>query len=42
MSGLTFNMHQSGQLIELEKKWGIKATDYLVKMNDKYADWLQE
>ncbi|MGI9352107.1 MAG: transporter substrate-binding domain-containing protein [Rhizobiaceae bacterium] len=42
MSGLTFNMHQSGQLIELEKKWGIKATDYLVKMNANYADWLKE
>ncbi len=40
MSGLTFNMHQSGQLIELEKKWGIKPTSYLQDKNAAYADWL--
>ena len=42
MSGLTFNMHQDGTLIELEKKWGIQATQYLVDQNAKYADWLKE
>lgn len=40
MSGLTFNMHQSGQLIELEKKWGIQPTKYLSDKNSEYSDWL--
>jgi len=40
MSGLTFNMHQSGKLIELEEKWGIQATKYLQDKNAEYADWL--
>jgi len=40
MSGLIFNMHQSGKLIELEKKWGIKPTKYLADHKEKYADWL--
>ncbi|MEO0910424.1 MAG: transporter substrate-binding domain-containing protein [Pseudomonadota bacterium] len=40
MSGLIFNMHQTGQLIELEKKWGIQPTKYLVDQKAKYADWL--
>ncbi len=42
MSGLTYNWHQSGKLIELEKKWGIQATQYLVDQNSRHADWLQE
>ncbi len=41
MSGLIFNMHQTGKLIELEKKWGIQPTQYLVDQKAKYADWLQ-
>lgn len=41
MSGLTFNMHQSGKLIELEKKWGIQATQYLKDQNQRFADWIQ-
>ena len=41
MSGLTFNMHQSGKLIELEKKWGIQATQYLQDQNKRFADWIQ-
>ncbi|MCP5084868.1 MAG: transporter substrate-binding domain-containing protein [Alphaproteobacteria bacterium] len=41
MSGLTFNMHQSGKLIELEKKWGIKPTAYLVKQKAQSKDWLE-
>ncbi len=40
MSGLTFNMHQSGKLIELEAKWGIKPTQYLQDKQAAYADWL--
>ena len=42
MSGLTFNMHQSGALIELEKKWGIQATQYLKDKNAQFGDWIQE
>ena len=42
MSGLTFNMHQSGKMIELEAKWGIQATAYLADKNASYGDWLAE
>jgi polar amino acid transport system substrate-binding protein len=41
MSGLTYNMHQSGKLIELEKKWGIQATQYLQDQQKRFADWVQ-
>ena len=41
MSGLTYNMHQSGKLIELEKKWGIQPTQYLKDQNKRFADWIQ-
>jgi len=41
MSGLTYNMHQSGKLIELERKWGIQATRYLKDQNKRFADWIQ-
>ena len=40
MSGITFNMHQSGRLIELERKWGIQPTAYLKSQNDRFKDWL--
>jgi len=42
MSGLTFNMHQSGKLIELEEKWGIQASQFLKDKNAQYGDWLAE
>ena len=42
MSGLTYNWHQSGKLIELEAKWGIQATQYLQDKSVQYADWIQE
>lgn len=35
MSGMIYNWHISGRLIELEKKWGIQPTAYLQKMHDK-------
>lgn len=41
MSGLTYNLHQSGKLIELEKKWGIQATQYLQDQSKRFADWIQ-
>ena len=40
MSGMTYNWHQSGRLIALEKKWGIQATKYLADKNKKLNDWL--
>jgi len=42
MSGLTYNWHQTGKLIELEAKWGIQATKYLADQNARFADWIQE
>lgn len=40
MSGMTYNWHQSGRLVELEKKWGIQATKYLQDQHARFADWL--
>ena len=40
MSGIVFNWHQSGQLIEWEKKWGIKPTAFLADYHENYKDWL--
>ncbi|RMD61019.1 MAG: ABC transporter substrate-binding protein [Alphaproteobacteria bacterium] len=37
MSGMVYYWHASGRLIELEKKWGIQPTDYLKRMNKKFA-----
>ncbi len=42
MSGMTYNWHQSGRLIELEKKWGIQPTQYLKDQNARYGDWLAD
>ena len=42
MSGLVFKMHQNGTLIELEKKWGIQPTQYLVDKAKAYGDWMAE
>ena len=42
MSGMIFNWHQSGRLIELEEKWGIQPTQYLADQNEKFKDWLSE
>ena len=36
MSGMTYNWHRSGRLMELEKKWGIQPTAYLQQMNKKF------
>ena len=41
MTGMTFNWHQSGRLIELEKKHGIQATNYLVIQKYRHKDWLE-
>jgi len=36
MSGMIYNWHRSGRLIELEKKWGIQPTAYLEAMHKKF------
>ena len=42
MSGMQYNWHQSGALIELEAKWGIQPTAYLKAQNERFSDWLAE
>jgi polar amino acid transport system substrate-binding protein len=42
MSGMQYNWHQSGRLIELEKKWGIQPTAYLAAKHEHFKDWLAE
>lgn len=34
VSGLVYEWHKSGKLLELEKKWGIKNSPYLIEMNN--------
>ncbi len=41
MSGMQYNWHKSGKLVELEKKWGIQATSYLKTQKDRYSDWIK-
>lgn len=41
MSGMQYNWHRSGKLMELEAKWGIKPTAYLKDKAERYADWLE-
>ena len=41
MSGMTYNWHQSGRLIELEQKHGIQSTNYLVIQKYRNKDWLE-
>ena len=35
LNELSNEWHKSGRLVELEKKWGIKQSPYLVEMNKK-------
>ncbi len=35
MAGMLYEWHRSGRLLELEKKWGIKQSDYLVRINEQ-------
>ena len=42
MSGMQYNWHESGRLIELEKKWGIKPSSYLESQNKRMSDWLAD
>ncbi|MGB0848141.1 MAG: transporter substrate-binding domain-containing protein [Thiolinea sp.] len=40
MSGMIVNWHESGKLIEWEKKWGIQPTQYLADQKERFKDWL--
>lgn len=40
MSGMQYNWHQSGRLVELEKKWGIQPTQYLADQQQRFKDWM--
>jgi len=42
MSGMQYNWHKDGTLIEMENKWGIQPTKYLADQNERYTDWLAE
>jgi polar amino acid transport system substrate-binding protein len=42
MSGMQYNWHRSGRLIELEAKWGIQPTAYLQSEATRFKDWLAE
>jgi polar amino acid transport system substrate-binding protein len=39
MSGMIYNWHSSGRLIELEQKWGIQSTQFVVDMNKRFAPY---
>ncbi|MGI9494074.1 MAG: transporter substrate-binding domain-containing protein [Geminicoccaceae bacterium] len=41
MSGMQYNWHRSGKLIELEAKWGIQPTAYLEAQTEKFSDWIE-
>ncbi|MEM1299064.1 MAG: transporter substrate-binding domain-containing protein [Pseudomonadota bacterium] len=41
MSGVQYNWHREGTLIDLEAKWGIKPTAYLKTQADRYSDWIK-
>ena len=36
MSGMIYNWHSSGRLIELETKWGIQQTQFVIDMNKRF------
>lgn len=42
ISGIQYNWHESGRLLELEKKWGIKSSAFLENQNERFKDWLSE
>lgn len=42
MSGMQYNWHRSGRLVELESKWGIQPTTYLVNQQERFKDWLDD
>ena len=41
MSGMQYNWLRDGTLLELEEKWGIQPTSFLMKQKEKFADWIK-
>ena len=39
MSGMQYNWHSSGRLVELEAKWGIQSTSFVTDMNKRFAPY---
>jgi polar amino acid transport system substrate-binding protein len=39
MSGMTYNWHSTGRLVELEKKWGIQQSAFVVDMNVRFKPY---
>jgi polar amino acid transport system substrate-binding protein len=39
MSGMVYNWHSSGRLVELEKKWGIQQSQFIVDMNKRFKPY---
>ena len=39
MSGMIYNWHSSGRLVELEKKWGIQSTQFVTDMNKRFEPY---
>ncbi len=39
MSGMIYNWHSSGRLIELETKWGIQSTQFVIDMNKRFEPY---
>lgn len=37
MAGMAYSWHKEGTLIELEKKWGVKASPWLAQMHEKLS-----
>ncbi len=42
MSGMQYNWHRDGRLVELEAKWGIQPSAYLVREQERFKDWLAQ
>tara|TARA_R100000750_G_scaffold6742_2_gene5103 strand:- start:3534 stop:4403 length:870 start_codon:yes stop_codon:yes gene_type:complete len=42
MSGMQYNWHKDGTLVELEKKWGIQSTAYTASQHERFKDWLSD
>ena len=40
MSGMQYNWHRDGTLVDLEAKWGIQATEFLMSQGERFSDWL--
>lgn len=42
MSGVVYDWHARGKLLELEEKWDIQTTEYLEQMHEELGDWMDD